>query len=111
LRHEGAFESWAGLLESAYEESLCYELSRSGVPFRRQVDTTLRYEGINLATGLRIDLVVDDRAIIEVKAVENLLPIHEAQLLTYLRCSGIRLGLLMNFNVRHFREGVRRRVL
>jgi GxxExxY protein len=75
------------------------------------LETPIRYDDITLAAGLRLDLLIAERVVVEVKSVERLLPIHEAQLLTYLRCSRKRLGLLLNFNVRHFREGVRRKVL
>ena len=71
----------------------------------------IRYDGVALRTGLRLDLVVSDGLIVEVKAVERLLPIHEAQLLTYLKLARLRLGLLLNFNVAHFRDGLRRKVL
>ena len=100
-----------GLLESVYEECLCHELQEAGLEFRRQVDVPLRYASSSFAVGFRMDLLVNDTAIVEVKAVEQLLVLHEAQLLTYLRMTGKRLGLLLNFNVRHFREGIRRRVL
>ena len=100
-----------GLLEGVYEESLCHELSMRGLEFRRQVESPIRYRDAVLATPLRIDLVVEEALIVEVKAVEVVRPVHEAQLLTYLRLSGIRLGLLINFNVRHLRDGVHRRRL
>jgi GxxExxY protein len=100
-----------GLLEAVYEECLCHELHRAGLQFRRQCEVPIRYEGVALGTRLRLDLVVGDRLIVEVKAVERLLPIHEAQLLTYLKLARLKLGLLLNFNVAHFRDGLRRRVL
>jgi GxxExxY protein len=100
-----------GLLEGVYEESLCHELALSGLAFRRQVESPIRYRDVILATPLRIDLVVEQSLIVEVKAVEAIGSVHEAQLLTYLRLSEIRVGLLINFNVRHLRDGIRRRKL
>src|ERR1700676_4557526 len=87
-----------GLLESAYEECLCYELEQSGLRFRRQVPLPIVYKSIRLDCGYRIDMVVEEQAILEVKTVERLMPIHEAQLLTYVKLSGMRTGLLLNFN-------------
>ncbi len=100
-----------GLLESAYEECLCYELKTRGLTYKRQVDLPLAYKGIRLECGYRLDVVVEDRVLLELKCVERLLPIHEAQVLTYLRLSGIKVGLLMNFNVPVMRDGIVRRVL
>ena len=100
-----------GLLESVYEECLCHELNRIGCAFRRQVELPVRYRGVVLATELRLDLLVEEAAIVEVKAVERLAAIHEAQLFTYLRLSGVRVGILLNFNSPHLRDGIRRRVL
>ena len=100
-----------GLLESAYEQCLCHELSLRSLPFRRQVELAVRYKGIVLESGYRLDILVGDAVIVEVKAVERQLPIHEAQLLTYLRLSGYHVGLLLNFNVRSLRSGIVRRVL
>ena len=97
-----------GLLESAYEECLCHELSLGGIPFRRQVDLPVRYKGVKLDCGYRIDLVVDDLVIVELKTVEALLPIHEAQLLTYLKLRGLSVGLLVNFNVPVLKDGLKR---
>lgn len=97
-----------GLLESAYEACLTHELARRGLNVRRQVPQPLEYEGLRLDAGYRLDLVVDDLVIVEVKAVEALSRLHEAQLITYLKLSGLRLGLLINFNVALFKEGVRR---
>lgn len=98
------------MLESAYEECLCYELKTRGLTCRRQVDLPLTYKGIRLDCGYRLDLVVEDTVLLELKCVERLLPIHEAQLLTYLRLSGIKVGLLMNFNVPVLKDGIVRRV-
>ena len=100
-----------GLLESAYEHCLAYELSARQVPFRRQVAMPVRYADSMIDAGYRIDLLVAGMVIVEIKAVDLLLPIHQAQLLTYLRLSGCRLGFLMNFNVKLFRDGARRVVL
>ena len=99
-----------GLLESAYEACLCHELARIDVPFRRQVEVPVRYDGFQIDCGFRLDLLVDERLIVEIKSVERLLPLHECQLLTYLRASGVRVGLLLNFNVSHLRNGIRRLV-
>ena len=100
-----------GLLESIYEECLCYELAKARIRFRRQVPCPIRYEDALLVHGLRLDLVVEGNIIVEVKAVEQLTRIHDAQLLTYLKLTGVRSGLLLNFNTVHFREGIRRRAL
>jgi GxxExxY protein len=100
-----------GLLESAYEECLCYELIQAGLSFKRQVPVPLRYGAITLTCGFRLDLLVDNRAIVEVKAVDRLVPRHDCQLITYLRLANKRLGLLLNFNVAHMRLGIRRLVL
>jgi GxxExxY protein len=100
-----------GLIESVYEECLCHELNSSGLAFRRQVESPIRYGAFTLAHGLRLDLLVEEIAVVEIKSVEQLLPIHDAQLLTYLRLTGKRLGLLLNFNVAHFRNGIRRKIV
>ena len=100
-----------GLLESAYEECLCYELSKAGLSFERQKPLPVRYENVNLDCGYKLDLAVANTAIVELKCVEKLLPIHEAQLLTYLKLSGFQIGLLLNFNVPVLREGLKRVVL
>ena len=97
-----------GLLESAYENCLCRELQMCQVPFARQVPLPLEYKGINLECGYRLDLVVGNMVIVELKAVDKIEPVHEVQLLTYLRLSGLWLGLLMNFNVITLKEGIRR---
>ncbi len=97
-----------GLLESAYEACLCFELDQARVPFRRQVNLPVVYKEVRLDCGYKMDVVVDDVLIIELKAVERLLPIHEAQMLTYLRLSGIGVGLLMNFNETVLKNGLRR---
>ncbi len=100
-----------GLLESAYEECLCYELKINDISFRRQVPLPVVYKSVKLDCGYRMDIVVDDKLIVELKAVEKLLPVHEAQLLTYLKLSGRRTGLLMNFNTPVLKDGIRRLVL
>ena len=96
-----------GLLESAYEECLCYELSAAGIRFERQKPLPVHYKGVNLDCGYRLDLVIEQKLIVELKAVESLLPIHEAQLLTYLKLSGLTLGLLINFNVPVLKSGIK----
>jgi len=100
-----------GLLESAYEACLCRALSLTGMPFEKQVPVPVTFEGLQLDCGYRLDIVVAQKAIVEVKSVSSLLELHRAQLLTYLRLSGLRLGLLLNFNVRHLRHGIERVVL
>ncbi len=100
-----------GLLESAYQECLCYELKANGIAFGRQVALPVVYKSVKLDCGYRMDLVVDDRLVVELKTVEKILPVHEAQLLTYLRLSGIRTGLLLNFNTSVLKDGIKRMVL
>jgi GxxExxY protein len=100
-----------GLLESAYEECLCYELQQSGLRFRRQLPLPVIYKEVRLDCGYRIDVVVEQQVILELKTVERLIPVHDAQLLTYLKLSGIRTGLLLNFHAPVLREGIRRFVL
>jgi len=99
-----------GLLESAYEHCLCYELDKHGIHAVRQVQLPVCYDGIEIDAGYRIDLLVEHEVIIEIKAVEHLLPIHEAQLLTYLKLSNKQLGLLINFNVRSLKQGIKRMI-
>jgi GxxExxY protein len=100
-----------GLLESAYEECLCWELTSAGLAFKRQVALPVRYKGVELDIDYRIDLIVEGRLILELKAVEALDGIHEAQLLTYLRLSAIKTGLLLNFNTTVLKDGIKRMVL
>ena len=100
-----------GLLESAYEECLCRELALQRIPFERQRPLPLTYKGLRLDCGYRLDLLVAGAVVVEIKAVERLLPIHEAQLLTYLRVGGWKVGLIINFNVPVLKQGIRRRVL
>jgi GxxExxY protein len=97
-----------GLLESAYEICLAHELSQQGAKVSRQVSLPIVYRGIQLEAGYRIDLMVDNTLIVEVKAVEQLSPIHTAQLLSYLKLARVRLGLLLNFNVVHLKDGIKR---
>ena len=97
-----------GLLESTYEQCLAYELGEAGISVRRQVPLPLRYKGFELECGYRIDLVVNETVILELKTVESLLPIHEAQLLTYMRLSSMKTGLLINFNVSLLKHGIKR---
>lgn len=100
-----------GLLESVYERCYCRELLCRGIPFRTQLALPLHYDGMVIDSGLRIDMIVDERIIVELKAIEVMLPLHSAQLLTYLRLTGLRLGLLINFNVPLLRDGLKRIVL
>ena len=100
-----------GLLESAYEECLCHELSLRGIAFERQLALPVDYKGVRLNCGYRLDIVLPGKLVIEIKAAEALAPIHDAQLLTYLKLSGIRTGLLLNFNVPLLRDGIRRLVI
>jgi GxxExxY protein len=97
-----------GLLESAYERCVCRELSLRGVRFDRQREVPLVYKGLEIDPPYRLDIVVNDRLIVELKAVSQLLPIHEAQVLTYLRLTGLPVAILVNFNVATLRQGVRR---
>ena len=99
-----------GLLESAYEECLCCELDLRGIKFQRQVPLPLNYKGLKLDCGYRMDLLVEDKVVVELKTVEVIAPIHEAQMLTYLKLRDIRIGLVINFNVRLLVEGIRRLV-
>jgi GxxExxY protein len=100
-----------GLLESAYEECLCHELSLRGISFRRQIPQPVSYKAVKLECGYRLDLVVAERLVVEVKAVDALHPIHTAQLLTYLKLSGHRVGLLLNFHSTVLKDGLKRLVL
>ena len=97
-----------GLLESAYEECLCRELSLRGVEFRRQAPLPVTYKGITLDCGYKLDVVVEDQVVLELKSVKEVTPLHEAQLLTYLRLSGKKVGLWMNFNTVLMKDGIKR---
>lgn len=100
-----------GLLESVYEACLAHELERRGHYVARQSALPVVYDTVKLEAGYRVDLIVDDTVIVEVKSVEGIAPVHEAQLLTYLRLSGRRLGFLINFNVALLKDGIRRRIV
>lgn len=100
-----------GLLESAYEACLCHELGLRQIPYERQKPLPVIYKGLSLECGYRVDVLVDDKVVLEIKSVEGLLPIHEAQMLTYLRMGGWKVGLLINFNVTLLKQGIRRLVL
>ena len=99
-----------GLLESAYEESLCWELTFQKIPFERQKMLPLAYKGKNLDCGYRLDILVDEQIVLELKSVEQIASIHKAQLLTYLKLSGYPMGILLNFNVPLMRDGIVRMV-
>lgn len=99
-----------GLLESTYEECLSQELFLRKMPLKRQVPLPIDYKGVKLDCGYRLDMVVAEQLIVELKACEALLPIHEAQLLTYLKLTGIKVGLLINFNVPVLKDGIKRLV-
>jgi GxxExxY protein len=96
-----------GLLESAYEQCLAHELSQRKISFAMQKQLAVEYKGIHIDCGYRIDMVIQDELLLELKSVEHLLPIHEAQILTYLKLAGLRHGLLINFNVRLLCDGIR----
>ena len=97
-----------GLLESAYEVCLIYELKKRGLQVADQVVLPVVYEDVRLDAGYRMDLVVEESVIVEIKSVDEIAPIHKAQLLSYLKLSGLKVGLLLNFNVTHFRDGITR---
>jgi GxxExxY protein len=100
-----------GLLESAYEQCMARELALNGIPFKTQVSVPVEYKGINLSCGYRLDMIVKDTVIVELKSVDMILGIHEAQLLTYMKLSNVRIGLLINFNVQKLKQGIKRYVL
>jgi len=100
-----------GLLESAYQECLCHELHLRGLNFLREVPLPAKYKGISLDCGYRLDLIVEDSVVVEVKCVDRVLPVHEAQLLTYLKMTRKPVGLLINFNVAILARGIVRKVL
>ncbi|MFA4987837.1 MAG: GxxExxY protein [Candidatus Brocadiia bacterium] len=99
-----------GLLESTYEVCLCHELSKRGLQFECQTCLPVTYDGVRIDVGYRLDLLVEHEVIVELKAVEKATAVHEAQLLSYLKLSGCRVGLLINFNVVHLRDGIKRMV-
>jgi GxxExxY protein len=100
-----------GLLESVYEQCLCFELRQASLPFERQVPVPVTYKGFVLDEGFRADIIVDRKVVIEIKSIAAIQPPHESQLLTYLRMSGIRIGLLLNFNASRLIDGLRRFVV
>ncbi len=100
-----------GLLETAYETCLAYELQQLGLSFERQKALPLIYKEIHLDQGYRIDLLVEQKVVVELKAVEQITPTHEAQILSYLRFSGCKIGLLLNFNVKLLKDGIRRFIM
>jgi GxxExxY protein len=100
-----------GLLENAYEHCLCHEFDQNPIAYARQVALPLNYDGTVLDCGYRADIIVENNVILELKSVEHILPLHEAQLLTYLRLSRCHIGLLLNFNTLSLKDGIRRRVL
>ena len=97
-----------GLLEAAYEKALIHELTLAGIPVQSQVEVAMSYKGVNIGEGLRLDLLVDNQLIVELKSVEELKPVHHKQLLTYLKLMDKRLGLLINFNVTDIMHGINR---
>lgn len=97
-----------GLLESTYEECLCHELSLNQIPFERQATLPVVYKGVRLDCGYRVDIIIDKKVILELKSVAEIQPIHRAQLLTYLKLSGLKLGMLLNFNVLLMKDGINR---
>jgi|EPASupsiteSAE347_1022098.scaffolds.fasta_scaffold01688_5 GxxExxY protein len=99
-----------GLLESAYETCLKHELLKRGLEVKSQVELPIVYDGVRLDAGYRIDLLVSDAIVVELKSVDKIAPIHEAQLLSYLKLSNLQVGLLMNFNVIHLKDGIKRMV-
>lgn len=101
----------AGLLESTYEMCLCYELEKAGIAFERQKELPVNYKGITLNCGYRIDILVEKQIIIELKSVEALLPVHTAQIMTYMKLSNHSLGLLINFNTTNLQNGIKRYII
>jgi GxxExxY protein len=99
-----------GLLESTYEVCLAFELSKRGMRIQRQAELPVIYEGVRIEAGYRIDLLVEELVIVELKSVAEVVPLHEAQLLTYLKLSDRKVGLLINFNVAHLKDGIKRMV-
>jgi len=100
-----------GLLESVYEVCLCHELTKAGLKFRRQVELPVIYDSNRLESGFRIDVLVEEEIVVELKAVETMIPLYEAQIMTYLKLTGKRLGLLINFNVALLKDGIKRIIL
>jgi len=100
-----------GLLESAYQKCFCRELTLRGIPYECERNIPINYKGVELDCGYRLDVLVDGRVLVEIKSVEAIAPVHRAQLLTYLRLLGVKVGLLVNFNVPVLKEGIQRLVL
>ncbi|MFV9645656.1 MAG: GxxExxY protein [Desulfobacterales bacterium] len=100
-----------GLLESTYEQCLAYEMKAAGMAFKLQYPLPVQYKSIKLDCGYRIDLLVNEAIIVELKSVDKILPIHQAQLLTYMKLVDISIGLLINFNVKYLKDGIKRMVL
>ena len=100
-----------GLIESVYEACVCHELKKRGVPFKTQVSFPIVYDGLRLDSGLRLDLLVDESIVVELKAVDQMHSVYEAQLLSYLKLTGHRLGFLINFNVPRIKDGIKRIIL
>lgn len=105
------FELGPGLLESVYERCLCHELSLRGIQFEQQVVLPIAYKDLVIDGGLRLDLILERQIIVELKAVEKLITVHRAQILTYMKLAGYRLGFLMNFNVPKIKQGIERLIL
>lgn len=100
-----------GILEKVYEACFCYELNKKGLSYKRQVDVPIVYDGLTFEEGFRLDVLVEDIVICELKAVDNMHPVWEAQILSYLKLSGKRLGFLINFNERYIKDGIKRIIL
>jgi GxxExxY protein len=100
-----------GLLESTYEECLCYELEQRNVKFERQYNLPIVYKDVRIDCGYRIDLLIEEQVVVELKAIERLLPLHDAQLLSYLKSGDWKVGLLINFNVPVLKHGIRRKII
>ena len=103
---QNSYNAWAGSFESVYEEVILYELNKHRLECQRQVEIPVVYEEITFKAGFRADIVVENKVIIELKSVETLAPVHKKQLLTYLKLTGLKLGLLINFNVATIKDGI-----
>ena len=100
-----------GILEKVYEACFCYELNKKGLFYNRQIDVPIVYDGLTFEEGFRLDVLIEDLVICELKAVDNMHPVWEAQILSYLKLSGKRLGFLINFNERYIKDGIKRIIL
>ncbi|MEW6608617.1 MAG: GxxExxY protein [bacterium] len=100
-----------GLLENTYKQCLAYELSQAGINFQMEMGLPVKYKNIHISCGYRIDFLIENELILELKSVDNIVPVHEAQLLTYMRLANIKIGLLMNFNEKRLKDGIKRFVL